>query len=91
MSEQIAKGARWSPEIAKELQETSFGIVCVTPENTNAPWLLFETGALSKTIEGTHVRPYLLGVKPTDLEGPLAELQAANAKRLHFRTRKINK
>ena len=27
MSEQIAKGARWSPEIAKELEETRFGIV----------------------------------------------------------------
>lgn len=81
MSEQIAKGARWSPEISKELQETSFGVVCVTPENPNAPWLLFETGALSKTIEGTHVCPYLLGVKPRDLEGPLTQFQAANAER----------
>ena len=81
MSGQIAKGARWSPEIAKELQETSFGIVCVTPENPNAPWLLFETGALSKTIEGTHVCPYLLDVKRTDLEGPLTQFQAATAER----------
>jgi hypothetical protein len=80
MSEpEIAKGARWSPEVAKALEETSFGIVCVTPENPNAPWLLFETGALSKTVAGTFVCPYLLGVKPTDLEGPLTQFQAALA------------
>ena len=79
MSEQIAKGARWSPEVARELQETRFGIVCLTPENLTAPWILFETGALSKTIESTYVCPYLLGLKPTDIQGPLAQFQAAKA------------
>jgi hypothetical protein len=81
MSEQIAKGARWSPEVARELQETRFGIVCLTPENLTAPWILFETGALSKTIESTYVCPYLLELKPADLQGPLAQFQAAKADR----------
>lgn len=79
MSEQIAKGARWSPEIARELEETSFGIVCLTPENRTAPWLLFETGALSKTVLSARVCPFLLGLRPTDLDGPLAQFQAAKA------------
>ena len=79
MSEQIAKGVRWGPEMARALEETRFGIVCLTPENLTAPWILFETGALSKTIESTHVCPYLLGLKPADLQGPLAQFQAAKA------------
>jgi hypothetical protein len=79
MSEQIAKGARWSPEIARELEETSFGIVCLTPENQTAPWLLFETGALSKSVQSARVCPFLLGLRPTDLDGPLAQFQAAKA------------
>jgi TIR domain len=79
MSEQIAKGVRWGPEMARALQETRFGIVCLTPENLTAPWILFETGALSKTIESTHVCPYLLGLKPADLQGPLAQFQATKA------------
>ena len=53
--------------------------MCLTPENLAAPWILFETGALSKTIESTYVCPYLLGLKPTDIQGPLAQFQATKA------------
>lgn len=45
-SEDIDKGARWSTDIAKELEDSAFGILCVTKENLNAPWLTFEAGAL---------------------------------------------
>ena len=81
MSEEIAKGARWSPEIAKELEETRFGIICLTADNLTAPWILFETGALAKTVERTYVCPYLLAMKPSDIDGPLAQFQAAVAER----------
>ena len=47
-SEDIDKGARWSTDIAKELENSTFGILCVTKENLEAPWLSFEAGALSK-------------------------------------------
>jgi hypothetical protein len=47
-SEDIDKGARWSTDIAKELENSTFGILCVTKENINAPWLNFEAGTLSK-------------------------------------------
>jgi TIR domain len=80
MSEQIAKGARWNSEVSRELEETRFGIVCLTAENLNAPWIHFETGALSKPFDKTHVCPYLLGVRPIDIrEGPLTQFQTANA------------
>lgn len=37
-SEDIDKGARWSTDIAKELEDSTFGILCVTKDNLEAPW-----------------------------------------------------
>jgi hypothetical protein len=73
----IDRGARWSSDIAVELSDTSFGILCITPENLNAPWIHFEAGALSKTLEKSLVCPYLLELEPTDLKGPLVQFNAA--------------
>jgi RNA polymerase sigma factor (sigma-70 family) len=75
----IFKGARWSAEIARELEATRVGIICVTRENLNSQWLLFETGALSKTLEDTFVCPYLIDLDPAELTGPLAQFQATRS------------
>jgi hypothetical protein len=32
-SKDIDKGARWNTDISKELEDSSFGILCITPEN----------------------------------------------------------
>lgn len=80
-SEDIEKGARWSAEIAMELATTKAGIICITSTNRAAPWLNFEAGALSKTIEKEMVCPYLFRLKPSDLTWPLAQFQAAEANR----------
>ncbi|MFZ5820281.1 MAG: TIR domain-containing protein [Chloroflexota bacterium] len=77
--EDIEKGQRWNSKLSYELEKTRVGILCVTPENLNAPWLLFEAGALSKTIENTYVCPYLFGMEKNNLVGPLAQFQATNA------------
>lgn len=77
----IDKGTRWGSEVAAQLQEVRVGIVCLTADNLNAPWLLFETGALSKTLEKTFVCPYLLDIEPTDLTGPFAQFQATKAQK----------
>lgn len=71
----IDKGARWSADIADRLNEAKIGIVCLTSENLDAPWLLFEAGALSKIVGEAHVCPYLLDLSPTDLDGPLVQFQ----------------
>lgn len=71
----IEKGARWSNDIAKELENSSVGILCITRENTRAPWIMFEAGALSKSLEKSHVCPILFGVSATDIEGPLKQFQ----------------
>ena len=35
-SEDIDKGARWSTDIAQELVDSTFGILCVTQDNLDA-------------------------------------------------------
>ncbi len=74
--EDIQKGDRWSSEIAKELEESMFGIFCVTPENLNSGWMHFEAGAISKSKDDAQVCPILFGLRPTDLTGPLQQFQA---------------
>ena len=81
-SEDIGKGARWSGEVSRELEQASVGILCVTRDNQHAPWLQFEAGALSKIVESSFVIPYLLDVSPADLSGPLVQFQAAVANEL---------
>ena len=80
-SEDIDKGARWSTEMAQELEKSRYGIICVTKENVNKPWINFEAGALSRSIEkatavpfSSAVSPFLFGLKSTDFEGPLTSL-----------------
>jgi TIR domain len=72
----IERGARWSTEIAVQLEESKFGILCITSENLNAPWINFEAGALAKTLTKTHVVPLLYNLEPTDLVGPLSQFNA---------------
>jgi hypothetical protein len=74
----VAKGARWTSEIAKELEASRIGILVLTAENQDAPWLLFEAGALAKNLDRSKVCPLLFGgLEPTDVKGPLVQFQAA--------------
>jgi hypothetical protein len=75
-SEDIDKGARWSTDIAKELSDSTFGILCVTRENINAPWLTFEAGALSKTMDKSFVSPFLFDIKRSEVDGPILQFQS---------------
>lgn len=75
-SEDIDKGARWSSDIAKELENSTFGILCVTKENLDAPWLSFEAGALSKTMDKSYVTPFLFDIKRSEVHGPILQFQS---------------
>lgn len=78
-SEDIEKGSRWNTDIAQELKESSFGLICVTKDNLSAPWLNFEAGALSKSIDNSYVAPLLFDVKPSELKGsPISQFQATS-------------
>lgn len=69
----IDRGALWFAEIGDQLKETSVGIICLTQENKNRPWILFEAGALAKGLSSNRVCTFLIDLKPTDLEDPLAQ------------------
>jgi TIR domain len=71
----IDGGARWNDALAKALEETDFGIVCVTRANQAAPWLNFEAGAVAKKVGTAKVVPLLIDLPSTDLEGPLTAFQ----------------
>ena len=80
-SEDIEKGGRWLSDMTGQLKDIKLGILCLTPDNLEAPWILFEAGALSKTVEGTFVCPFLFKLESSQLQGPLAQFQAAKAEK----------
>ncbi len=75
--EDVAKGSRWHEGIAKELEDCRIGVICLTSENLNEPWIMFEAGALSKKVGESKVCPILFGLNVSDIKGPLAQFQAA--------------
>ena len=77
-SRDIAKGARWSEEIATCLDSATYGIACVVPGNQEAPWLLFEAGAVAKSVETGRISPFLLGVEPSELPSALGQFQCTS-------------
>jgi len=82
----VSKGSRWSSEIAKELELSRVALLFITPENPEAPWLVFEAGALSKNLDRSKVCPLLFGeIEPTDIKGPLVQFQAAKFGREEMR------
>lgn len=81
----IDKGQRWSNEIAEKLEKSQFGLIFVTKENVDAPWVLFEAGALSKNIGLSKVCPVLLDLKPTDISGPLVQFQTSSFEKTEIR------
>lgn len=77
----IDAGDRWASEVGKELAASNYGIICITRENLVSPWILFEAGALAKSMEHGRVIPLLLDVEFKDISGPLAQFQAKKVER----------
>lgn len=77
-SEDIDKGARWATELDTQLELTEFGIVCLTPENLSATWILYEAGALAKSVRRGRCACLLYNVPKPSLEYPLAGFQATD-------------
>ncbi len=75
-SEDTYTGVRWHDTVARELEASNYGILCVTRENVDKPWMNFEAGALSKLVEKSRVSPFLADIKPVEITGPLMQFQA---------------
>lgn len=83
--EDIEKGTKWNTEIAKELESSDIGVICLTLDNTEKPWILFEAGALSKSIDKSRVCTLLFGIEPADVKGPLTSFQSTRFARDDFK------
>lgn len=72
-TQDISKGTLWNNEINNQLKGINTGIICLTRENKNSPWILFETGALAKGISSNRVCTFLIDLQPQDISDPLAQ------------------
>ncbi|MDR6547893.1 hypothetical protein J2810_003979 [Chryseobacterium rhizosphaerae] len=80
----IEKGTRWETEINQKLSECLVGLICLTSNNTEKPWILFEAGALSNRLDKSKVCPILFGLKKSDVTGPLARFQLTDFNKIDF-------
>jgi len=81
--EDIEKGDNWDTKISSELSLCNYGIVCLTAENTAAPWIHFEAGALAKTFDA-RVTALMININPSDIKGPLSRYQATRLEKSDF-------
>ena len=81
----IEKGSRWSADISKELEQSKIGIFIFTKENLESQWMIFEAGAISKTIDSSKVCPILFGLDNSDFKGPLTQFQTSQFNKTDFK------
>lgn len=81
LSEDLPKGGSWFSNLAGLLENARAGIICVTPENSSSPWLLFEAGALIRCDVEVALFPMLLDLPPALVDGPLALVQGTRIER----------
>lgn len=82
-SKDIDRGSIWFNEIFDQLKDTNFGVVFVTKENQDKPWLLFESGALSKGLAESRICTVLidLNVRDIDSGSPLRQINHTTVER----------
>jgi hypothetical protein len=77
ISAHMEPGVVWVQELGRELEGSDFGILCLTQDNLQSSWLLFEAGAIAKNFGAARVVPYL--IDDLVLTGPLSQFQHVRA------------
>ena len=80
-SEDIKLGARWGHALADELEQSDFGIVCFVRGNVQSPWVLFESGAIAKSVSNGRLIPLLHGIDVPEMPDPLKQFQGTSCDR----------
>ncbi|MDR1099967.1 MAG: hypothetical protein LBL28_05735 [Treponema sp.] len=81
ISSEIGVGSPFASEIFTRLTESDFGIVCITAENIEKPWVSFECGGLIKNMEKKNLYVMLVDVSFEmlgRLNPPVSEFQAVS-------------
>lgn len=76
----IALGSHWLQQVEQVYSGADVALVCITRDNIEKPWLLYEIGALSAN--NVRIIPFLLDIRPSDLSGPIALYQAVSADKI---------
>jgi hypothetical protein len=79
----LDRGSLWFGEINDQLKDTKVGVICLTQENKDRPWILFEAGALAKGISTNRVCTFLVDLEPKDIRDPLAQFNHTLPERDH--------
>jgi hypothetical protein len=80
----IGSGSRWGEELTSQLDATSFGVFCLTPESLASPWVQFEAGAITKHGNGRACGLLIGSLLASDVVGPLALFQHRTFNRNEF-------
>ena len=75
VSSDIAKGEAWFQAITVELNDARVGIAFITADNSESPWLHFESGAMLTQLSKQRICPVVIDLKKSDYKGPLTNLQ----------------
>lgn len=80
ISSDTEKGDAWFDTIETNLAEARVGVLFLTPQNQNAPWLNYEAGALRTLRNGNMKRlcAVFVGMKTADYNGPVKNFQMTN-------------
>jgi hypothetical protein len=69
------KSGQWASKVSAALKDSQIGILCLTRDNLNDPWVLFEAGALSENLDSSRVCAILCDLEPGDVRQPLGLFQ----------------
>jgi hypothetical protein len=80
----IDSGTRWADALAQEVKQSAFTIVCLTPENLQSAWLLYEAGALTSQDKQRLCTLLLGGLQERDVPSPLTLYQNQTFSEVNF-------
>lgn len=66
-SQNIEDGELWFNSIQGQVAEIINGVICLTKENVNEPWILFEAGGLAKGLEKSRIYILLIDLSSNDI------------------------
>ncbi len=75
----LKPGRGWWEELETELRQSTAGILCISPENRDSPWLNFEAGALARSVERKLIIPYAIDMEASEISHPIRFFQGVKA------------
>lgn len=76
ISQEIGVGKNWREEILGALFASDMGVFILTPQNKDAPWIIFEAGCLHEEQNSKRICPIVFGREKGQIERPLEHLMA---------------